>query len=187
MDREDGQRSAVGEIAVAKPIGAPINDLTRFVAGLCRSVNDGSEEPDDDDDARSDRHAARGLEFERTKGSALRGEPSLKPSETQNERARMVLPDLAPPMMHIHIAERKRIKKARTKERRDFSRSGRRVRGDGDERTSVMRRFTSCPRDRRHRLVSRTHRQELLVGPSTWRRSRRQSAIRQERGRSLAS
>ena len=42
LDKEEEQRIAVGEVAVADFIGAPIHDLTRSVTGLCRSDDDGS-------------------------------------------------------------------------------------------------------------------------------------------------
>ena len=42
MEKEEEQRIAVGEIAVARLIDAPNNDLTRSVAGSCRSADDGS-------------------------------------------------------------------------------------------------------------------------------------------------
>ena len=112
LDREEEQRIAVGQIAVAKLIDAPINDLTKSVTGLCRSADDGSrtEELNGDDAARDS------------------SEPKPRPTdgsfpkavETNNGRASMVLPELVPPMMRIHIAERTRIRNARTNERREF-------------------------------------------------------------------
>ena len=122
MDMEVEQRIAVGEIAAADLIDAPIKDPARSVTGLCRSADDGSrtEEFYDEDAARASLDPKPRL----TDGS------SLKSAETQDERASLViadqaagqlpsplLPELVPPMMHIHIAERKRIKKARIKER----------------------------------------------------------------------
>ena len=42
LDREEEQRIAVGEIAVARLIDAPNSDPTRSDAGSCRSADDGS-------------------------------------------------------------------------------------------------------------------------------------------------
>ena len=51
---------------------------------------------------------------------------TLNLAETQDEQASEVLPEFVPPREHMNIADRKRINKARIKERRELARSLRR-------------------------------------------------------------
>ena len=75
----------------------------------------------------------------------------------------MVLPELAPPMMHIHIAERKRIKMARAKERRDICHRAATVQGNGEERTSRLRDVSPVARG-----IVATGLSRELIGRNSW-------------------
>ena len=87
LDKEEEQRIAVGENAVADFIDASINDLTTSVTGLCRSADDGSrtEEFYDEDAVRTTSDPK----------PRLTDRSSLKSAETQDKRASMVLPELS--------------------------------------------------------------------------------------------
>ena len=125
LDREEAQRIAVGEIAVARHIDAPNSDLTRSDAGSCRSADDGSrtQELNNGDAIRpSSEPKPRADE-----GSVPESTRSGSEKSDDDKQASMVSPKLDPPMMHMSIAERKRVKNARDKERRHFSQSGDRV------------------------------------------------------------
>ena len=97
MNKEEEQWIAVGEIAFADFIDAPIKDLTGSATGLCRSADDGSrtEEFDDEDAARAS-----------SEPKPHAGEGSIPESTWGASGTSKVLPELVPPMMHIHIAEK---------------------------------------------------------------------------------
>ena len=91
------------------------NDLTRSVAGSCRSADDGSrtEESNTEDAMRQSSKPK-----PRTDEGSF---PESARDESESERASKVSPKLETPMMRISIAERKRAKKARDEERREIS------------------------------------------------------------------
>ena len=115
MDREEEQWIAVGEIAVARLIDAPINDLTRSVAGSCVSADDGSrtEEFNNEDATRQSSEPKPCAD----EGSVPESTRSGSEKSDDDEQASMVSPKLDPPMMRMSIAERTRVEKARDKER----------------------------------------------------------------------
>ena len=119
LDREEEQRIAVGEIAVARLIGAPNNDLTRSVAGSCRSADDGSiaDEFNNEDAMRQSSEPKPRAD----NGSGHESTRSGSEKSGDDRQASTVSLKLDPPMMRMSIAERKRVKKARDKERRDIS------------------------------------------------------------------